>query len=140
MKYIYSTVKTRKTIEFEYRRLEDRYVPIIEVKLLHNGKYTKTLAYVDSGATTSIFHTDIAKSLGINYKKGEKRYPMGVSGHILTYLNKIEMEIADIGMNCNVLFSDEFIPRFNLLGREDIFNHFKVCFDDRERTLTFIKK
>jgi len=76
----------------------------------------------------------------MDYKKGERRYPVGVSGHICAYLNEIELEIADIKLKCNVYFSDEFIPCFNLLGRDGIFNHFKVCFDDKERALTFIKK
>ncbi len=104
----------------ELKKYVGKWVAVVDEKIVASGdtgmdvykeakKYTDVplifqvsdpdeIYTVDSGATTGIFNTDIAKSLCIDYKKGEKRYPMGISGHILTYLNKIEIEIADICM------------------------------------------
>jgi len=38
------------------------------------------------------------------------------------------------------LFSDEFMVKFNLLGRAGIFDRFRVCFDDPEKKLYLYEK
>ena len=90
-------------------------------------------AYVDSGASFSIFNAEIADYLGLDYRKGDKIYPAGVRGH--ADINKIFISIQDVEIRCKVLFSDEFTVKFNLLGRAGIFNRFRVCFDDLEKKL-----
>ena len=105
-----------------------------------NEKWFLTRAYVDSGASFSIFNAEIAEYLGLDYRKGNKIYPAGVGGHICAYINEILITIPNIEIWCKVLFSDEFTVKFNLLGRAGIFDRFKVCFDDPEKKLYLYEK
>jgi len=127
-------------IKIEYQRIGNRFFPIVDVEIFYKDRSVITKAYVDSGATYSIFNSDLADILELDYKKGRKLYPIGIGGHICAYANKVRLKIQDVNIRCNVLFSDEFVVRFNLLGRVGMFDKFRVCFDDKERVLYLYKK
>ncbi|MFQ6137411.1 MAG: hypothetical protein ACE5PM_09575 [Candidatus Hydrothermarchaeales archaeon] len=121
--------------EFRYEEVAGKFFPIISVAIESNGKGILTRAYVDSGASFSIFDSQVAEYLDIDFRKGEKVFPRGIGGHICAYLNPVTIYIEDIGIPCKVLFSDELVVKFNLLGRAGFFDRFKVCFDDKEEIL-----
>jgi predicted aspartyl protease len=118
-------------LTFDYEEIAGKFYPVIPIELKANEKRFLTRAYVDSGASFSIFNAEIAEYLGLDYREGNKIYPAGVGGHICAYINEILISIPNIEKWCKVLFSDEFTVKFNLLGRAGIFDRFKVCFDDR---------
>ncbi|MEA1905869.1 MAG: hypothetical protein U9N12_02780 [Euryarchaeota archaeon] len=96
--------------------------------------------YVDSGAGFSIFNAEIADYMGFDYRRWELIFPAGVGGHIRAYINEILISVGGIKFSYNVLFSDEFTVKFNLLGRAGVFDRFRVCFDDSEKNICFYER
>ena len=127
-------------LSFDYEEIAGNFYLVIPIELKANEKRFLTRAYVDSGASFSIFNAEIADYLGLDYRKGDKIYPARVGGHICAYINEIFISIHDIEIRCKVLFSDEFMVKFNLLGRAGIFDRFRVCFDDPEKKLYLYEK
>lgn len=114
-------------------------MPIVPIKL--KGKeWVSYDAYVDSGAGYSIFHSDVADDLEIKLEDGEKVYiTVGDGSQIIVYLQKIPVRIADQEFKAILGFSRRLGIGFNIIGRLDIFDRFKICFDESERTVEFIK-
>lgn len=125
---------------FDYEEIAGKFYPIIPIELETRGKTFLTRAYVDSGAGFSIFNAEIADYMGLDYRSGEMIFPAGVGGHIRAYINEILISVGNIKVPCNVLFSDEFTVKFNLLGRAGVFDRFRVCFDDSEKNICFYER
>ena len=124
-------------IEFDYRYEKGSYYPIIELILEYKGKKIRTDAIVDSGASISIFKSDIAKVIGINLKDGEKRIFQGASAKLIGYVHHLTMFINGHKIACRVAFSDDLQTSFNLLGRETIFDKFLITFDEKDKKILF---
>ena len=108
------------------------FAPIINIEIWTGGRWVNCEAYVDSGATYSIFHKDIAELLGLNYRKGRKiLVKVGDGGLIPVYLHKLPVKLADVKIKATVGFSESLGVGFNLLGRMDFFNKFRICFNDK---------
>lgn len=123
---------------FDYQRVGKRFFPIVPIKVGMQGKFVETKAYVDSGASISVFHTIIAELSGIDYKKGEIVYPKGTAGHIKAYKIRAEVILNESIVECNMLFSDELVSKFNLLGLQGVFDRFKITFDNKNKKI-FLK-
>lgn len=111
------------------------YYPIIPLSLKLNGKKKEFFALVDSGATVSIFRSEVADSLGIDIQSGKEIYLGGVGGRIKGYIHKVEMETAGKKFLCPIVFSHEYLVSFNLLGREGVFKRFRVIFEEKKNQL-----
>jgi len=59
----------------------------------------------------------------------------GVGGRIKGYIHKLDVEIAGKKFLCPVVFSREYMVPFNLLGREAVFNQFKIIFEEKKNLL-----
>jgi predicted aspartyl protease len=127
-------------MKFPYIFLRGNYLPIIPVTLIAGDKTFEANAIVDSGATFSLFHASIGRDIDIDVESGEKHIFQGASAKLVGYIHKIKMVIANKEIECRVAFSDELSTSFNLLGRQDIFDNFKVCFDESEKTVEFVPK
>jgi hypothetical protein len=127
-------------LSFSYEEIAGKFYPIIPIELESKDRSILTRVYVDSGATFSIFNSEIATYLNIDYRRGEKIFPTGIGGHIHAYLNDVVLRLENIEMPCKVLFSDEFAVKFSLLGRAPLFDKFKICFDDVEKKLYLYEK
>ena len=92
-------------------------------------------ALIDSGATVSIFKKEVAEKLRITIEKGKEIYLGGVGGHIKGYVHKLEVEIAGKKFPCPIVFSREYLVSFNLLGRQEFFNKFKIIFEEKQNRL-----
>jgi hypothetical protein len=127
-------------IEFAYTKYRDMVVPMIPIKLKGQDQWFEFWAFVDSGATYSVFASKEAEGLGIDIKQGKKTMVVvGDGSYIPVYLFKIPVSIGEIEFTAEIGFSERLGVGFNLLGRRDFFDIFKVCFSDRERKLTFQK-
>jgi hypothetical protein len=51
-------------IKLPYLLWKGNYCPIIEVEVIKGDKQIRTIAYVDTGATYSVFHSDFCEELG----------------------------------------------------------------------------
>ena len=86
--------------------------------------------YVDSGADVSLFTKGDSEILGLNLYEGEYRPIIGI-GKILipAYIHKVKMKIGDTILDVKNSFADsDEVPR--LLGRTNIFKHFKITFNE----------
>jgi hypothetical protein len=94
-------------------------------------------AYIDSGADLSLFRRNDADLLGLKLTEGEYHPIMGVGRTFIpAYIHTIKMKIGDQELNVKEAFADsDEVPR--LLGRTNIFPHFKITFNEQKLTITF---
>lgn len=124
-------------MKFPYKKLAGRFLPIVPIEV--KGKeWVSYDAYVDSGAGYSIFHSDVAEDLEISLEDGDKVYiTVGDGSQIITYLHKILVRVADQKFKVTIGFSERLGIGFNIIGQEDIFDRFKICFDRSEKVIEF---
>lgn len=129
---------------FPYRKERTRFGEIIfrpratiELQGIHKEWYRFSL-YADSGADVTLLRRSDCRILGYELTTGDERPLGGIGkGLIKTYVHRIKVRIGTVEFVSAVAFAEEEeIPR--LLGREDIFNHFKVCFDQPNLVTDFI--
>ena len=124
-------------MKFKYQELAGKFLPIVPIEL--KGKeWISYDAYVDSGASYSLFHADTAKDLNIKLESGKEDYiSMADRSKIKIYLHKIKVKIATEEFTATIGFSTQLGIGFNIIGRLDIFNKFKICFDEKESFIEF---
>lgn len=125
---------------FPYQFFRGSYYPIIPLAIAEDAKKINTSAIVDSGASISIFNSGTGRELGLDIDSGEKHIFQGASAKLIGYIHKVKLVMAGKEFECKIAFSDELSTSFNLLGRETVFNNFKVCFDEAEKSMEFIPK
>lgn len=109
-------------------------MPIIPITILDH----RVWVFVDSGATFTVLSIDDAHRIGIDWEKGRPQMiVVGDGSFIPTYFHDITICIGHIELTAPIGFSERLGVGFNLLGRKGIFEHFKVCFSDKERRITF---
>jgi len=121
--------------QYDYVRIRDRYFPLIPINLVSNKISVNTLAYLDSGASVSLFRIDIANQMNIDIEKGEKVHLEGISGKITVYIHEVKVIVDDIEFILKVGFSEEYVASFNLLGRENFFSNFLITFDETKKKI-----
>jgi len=127
-------------MKFKYKNYAGRFMPIVPMKIKGNDWNTYN-AYVDSGASRSIFHSDVADDLEINLGDGDKvNITVGDGSQIIVYIHKLTVRIAGQEFKASIGFSRNLGIGFNIIGRLDIFSKFKICFDDKEKILEFYTK
>ncbi len=127
-----------KPIIFRYKVVAGRWVPMISAGINLNGLWQPIELYVDSGATYTILRTKIAEDLGFNWKTGTKIFvQVGDGTQIPVYLHKLTLQIGRIRFKSTIGFSDKLGVSFHLLGRQDVFERFKICFQEKRRIVSF---
>lgn len=125
-------------MRFDYRFAEGQFLPIITLKLKGKEEWVESTAYVDSGASYSIFHSEIAEILNLDIEKGELREMSVGDGNILkVYLHEILIIIAEREFKAYIGFSKGIGVGFNIIGRKSIFDRFVVCFHEKEKYVEF---
>jgi hypothetical protein len=127
-----------RLVEFPYLKdAQGRYAPIVYLQVWTGNRWLYLQAYVDSGASWSVFHLDVAQLLGINLKRAKRRYVALGNGSVLPiYLQHIKVRFAGAEFSVPAGFSDALRMGFNLMGRAGFFTRFAVSFNDRARLLT----
>ena len=112
------------------------YRPVIPVELSRGRQSITFDALVDSGADESTFPGWLAKILGYDIYKGEKKIFSGIGGSVLAYLHKTHLKLGDTEFVINVYYSHEWddMP-FGLLGQASFFSHFDVQFNYKEKII-----
>lgn len=122
-------------MRFPYYEVETgNFAPIVPLKILGREGWISFEAYIDSGASFSIFSEERAEILGINYAKGNKMHVIvGNGGLLAVYIHRLKVELTNHHFYAQVGFSSQLGIGFNLLGRKSFFEHFKICFDDKNK-------
>lgn len=121
------TPSTIKPAQYVYR-------PVIPIKLSLNKREIIFDGLVDSGADESTFRGWIAKILGHDVYKGEKKIFSGIGGSVLAYQHKTYLKLNGVEFVAKVYYSHEWddMP-FGLLGQASFFLHFDVTFNYKEK-------
>jgi hypothetical protein len=127
-----------RRVEFPYLKdAQGRYAPIVYLEVWTGNRWLYLQAYVDSGASWSVFHMDVAQLLGIKLNRARRRYISLGNGSVLPiYLQHIRVRFAGVEFLAPAGFSDALRMGFNLMGRTGFFDRFLMCFNDRTRLLT----
>jgi len=121
--------------EFQYLKKGNQYFPLIDIEILHGKRKLKIKALVDSGASFSVFRSEIADYLKIPIEKGNLLYLTGIGGRILGYLHKLPIKVGNKVFSCKVVFSKEYTVSFNILGRDNFFVPFLITFNERAKKI-----
>ena len=125
-------------ITFEYISHKGLWVPMIPISFKGKVSWHDAWTFVDSGATYSIFHPKELEGTGIEYKQGRKQMIIvGDGSFIPVNFLKLSIKIGDSEVDATIGFSEHLGVGFNLLGRKDIFDKFKVCFNDSKKVVSF---
>lgn len=129
---------------FPYRReystlIGEIYRPIVIVYLqAKNKRWVGFTLYADSGADITLLPESACEGLGYNLKAGEPGYVGGITrGRIQVYVHEITMKLGEEVFRAKIAFAQtESVPP--LLGRTDVFDRFKVCYDNKRKETVFI--
>jgi predicted aspartyl protease len=124
-----------------YLKFRGRLLPIVSIwmKGLQEGVEFKAL--VDSGAAYSVFQAEMAEILDLRLEQGKENYVcVGDGSMIKVYLHRIPVKLAGQEFEALIGFSRRLGIGFNIIGRLDIFDSFKICFDESEAIVEFFPK
>lgn len=132
---------TRQPIVFGYKLVAGWWSPMISAGVDLGGTWQPVELYVDSGASYTILRPKVAQELGFDWVSGRKVFvQVGDGSHIPVYLHKLGMQIGPTRFTATVGFSDKLGVGFHLLGRQDVFPHFRICFHEHERIVSFLPR
>ena len=116
-------------------------MPIIPITLHGKEKKLEVEAYVDSGATYSIFEFEILKDLEIDISDSQRyMFVVGDGSFIPGEVVRIPVQIGEHKFFAQVAFSEKQNVGFNLLGRKSIFEEFQeVIFRENQKEIEFRK-
>lgn len=128
-----------RPLSFPYISLHGKHpLPIVPLELKGPSGWKEIMAYVDSGASFSIFSVNEALRLGIDYTRGKKMMiTVGDRSSIPVFLHRLSARIAHVLFKATIGFSPRLGVGFNLLGRKDVFARFDVTFSDSRHIITF---
>lgn len=122
------------TVVFPYKKdARGAFFPIIPLSFHFRNKGKRVFALIDSGATVSIFRSEVADALGVTIEDGKEIFLGGVGGHIRGYIHNLNIEVARKSFVCPIVFSREYTVSFNLLGREAFFTQFAITFEEKKQ-------
>lgn len=127
-----------RVIEFSYTLYKGLSVPIVPVQIRSRNDWFELWAFVDSGATYSIFGAREAADMGLDLTNALRRMiVVGDGSFIPVSFVRLPVRIGEIELEAEIGFSERLGVGFNLLGRKDVFNAFRICFSDEEKTVSF---
>lgn len=126
-------------IVFPYKLLGGRWSPMISAGICTSGKWQPVEFFVDSGATYTILRAQTARDTGLNLTAGRKIFAQVGDGSLIPiYLHDIPAQIGSVQFRAPIGFSEQLGVPFNLLGRFGVFEHFKICFHEKQKTVSFL--
>ena len=114
-------------MKLPYLPLWQTLKPLVPVSIL--GARPLTIrALVDSGADFSIFDLSVANYIGVRFDPQLQRQFAGIGGMIVANGAWLEAIVAKRHLRLLAFFAPN-LP-INLLGRDNFFHYFRVCFDE----------
>lgn len=127
-----------RPIRFSYKAYRGVPCPVIRIGMKGPLGWIQAEAYVDSGASISIFSVHEAAGLGLDFRKGKETFvTVGDGNSIPVYVHRVPVQIGSIRFKAAVGFSPRLGVGFNLLGRQDIFTRFDITFSEARNLVTF---
>lgn len=135
---------SEKVVEFVYREEASRLLgkvlrPVAEVDITADERnWFPALLYIDSGADISVVPRSFGELLGLDLSKnlGEVR---GVGDAIVS----LSIQVVKMKIGGEVLEVKVGVAQINevpyILGRHDVFNLFKITFEEKNKKISFDK-
>jgi len=131
-------VTKMKPVVFRYKPIRGRIAPLVTIGVKIGDIWYPLEIYADSGASYTVIHATVAVGAGFEYQAGERTYlQVGDGSFIPVYLHMLEVQLGGERFTAKIGFSEKLGIGFNLLGRADIFDRFKICFQESQGILTF---
>jgi len=93
---------------YNYKRLGDIRVPIITLAIKYGDRWYPVEAYMDSGATYSVFTAQVANRIGLDYRTGRRIFvQVGDGSFIPVYLHELDVQIGSYRFLTTLGFSDK---------------------------------
>ena len=132
-------------IEFRYREEESeitgkilRPVATLEFRSKsRSGEWIEIRMYIDSGADMTLIPLSFGRLLGLELRKEDIKHLRGVGGgEVPVIITKVDIRIDDVEFPIDVAWAlEEDVPP--LLGRTDVFDRFKIMFNQGSRSIIF---
>ncbi len=87
---------------------------------------------IDSGASSCLFHADIARFLGLDLKSGVRRMTNGIGGLEETWVHDILLFLPGGPVKISAGFKENLTVA-GLLGMQGFFEHFTITFDPSQK-------
>jgi hypothetical protein len=127
-----------KPVIFKYKLAAGRLSPMVSAGVQLGSTWQPLELYLDSGATYTILRPKVAQDLGFEWSRGRKVFvQVGDGSRIPVYLHELAMQIGPSRLKATIGFSDKLGVGFHLLGRQDVFEHFKICFHEKRKLVSF---
>ena len=98
------------------------------------------MAYLDSGASASVFQMKVAKALGLSKRAGQKRFiTVGDGDQMPVFYYRLRVRFSNFVFWAQVGFSEALGTGFNIIGRASFFERFRICFNDHDKVLTTLR-
>lgn len=108
--------------------------PHIPIKLKHKTKKTRFLPLLDTGADFSVFYKTDAIRIGLDWEGGKKIQLENADGSSFEVKQfELEVDIEGFTFPARICFAENNNSDIPLLGRADIFKHFRITVDEREK-------
>ena len=131
--------RKKPRLKFTYKEFKGGSYPIIKISLKGPKGILEVEAFVDSGASVSIFHASLASELGINYRNGKISYTLvGDGSYIPVYIKTVSVKLGHYSFSAQIGFSPQLGAEVNLLGHNGFFERFVITFHGSQKTITFI--
>jgi len=133
-------------VEFPFIEEKSNLVPIIlrpvaKVKIKGDSDEITLEMYVDSGADITLLSYSVGIALGFKIWSEEEIKTLGgvVGNKISVVIRKVKMKIGEKEFEARVAWClSENVPL--ILGRLDVFERFKITFDQKARKVIFESK
>jgi len=127
-----------RIVVFPYGLVAGQWSPIISAGL-HLGQIWRPVElYVDSGAAYAVVRAQVAKDADFDYSRGKKvLIQVGDGSMIPVFLHNLPIQIGSAKFIAPIGFSARLGVPFNLLGRHGVFEHFKICFHEKRKVVSF---
>jgi hypothetical protein len=131
------TTRKKRRIKYPYVQIDASHAaPMVPIELWTGTRWLWVEAYVDSGASTSIFHYEVYDLIKPALTKvGRVRMSLGDGRTIVVQIYKTKVRFAGKTFHVEIGFSRKMLARFNLVGRSGFFDRFRICFDEGAKVL-----
>ena len=131
-------------MEFPYQKEKSKLFgeilrPIIEFEIKTSIGFVPVMGYLDSGADITLFPLSFVRVLGIRIEDEEIKEIRGIGDSaVAVIIKEVELKIGNVELKVNVgIALIEEVPY--LLGRKDIFDKFRIIFEEYNKRIILEK-